>query len=271
MSRLRFRAMRATSCSPAIAATLFTPKKSAFAPSFRREFVAPSSACSAGSIRSSTGRRAPCARVTHSRELSLDSATGYFWNLSVTDDETRQPLFSPRLRNALQGYHASDVVRRYWADAPDKDPVAIAQYVDLKTWLPGDILTKVDRTAMACSLEVRVPMLDHRFVEWALRSAARDEDRQWSEQIRPQAGLRATGSATKFSTGPNRDFRFRSHPGFAVRWAKASDAKSLASPGLIAGAAISMERRSRNSPNSTEADCTIIAACCGCSGCSTAS
>ena len=46
--------------------------------------------------------------------------------------------------------------------------MAIAQYVDLKTWLVGDILTKVDRTAMACGLEVRVPMLDPTFVEWTL-------------------------------------------------------------------------------------------------------
>ena len=46
--------------------------------------------------------------------------------------------------------------------------MSIAQYIDLKTWLVGDILTKVDRTAMACSLEVRVPMLDPDFVEWTM-------------------------------------------------------------------------------------------------------
>jgi asparagine synthase (glutamine-hydrolysing) len=77
-------------------------------------------------------------------------------------------LFSSGLRRAINGYRASDVIARHMSNAPGDDPVAIAQYVDLKTWLVGDILTKVDRTAMACGLEVRVPMLDPTFVEWAL-------------------------------------------------------------------------------------------------------
>jgi asparagine synthase (glutamine-hydrolysing) len=51
------------------------------------------------------------------------------------------------------------------ADAPDD--LSRILYLDTKTYLAGDILTKVDRMSMATSLEVRVPILDHLFVEWA--------------------------------------------------------------------------------------------------------
>jgi asparagine synthase (glutamine-hydrolysing) len=101
-------------------------------------------------------------------ELGCDAAEGYFHNVSIMHDDERSRLYSPSLRRAINGYRASDVIARHMANAPGDDPVAIAQYVDLKTWLVGDILTKVDRTAMACSLEVRVPMLDPSFVEWTL-------------------------------------------------------------------------------------------------------
>lgn len=50
---------------------------------------------------------------------------------------------------------------------PTSDPLSEVQYLDAKTYLPGDILAKVDRMSMANSLEVRAPFLDHPLAEWA--------------------------------------------------------------------------------------------------------
>jgi asparagine synthase (glutamine-hydrolysing) len=75
-------------------------------------------------------------------------------------------LFSDAFRRELGGYRAQDVFDRHAARAETDDPLALIQYLDLKTYLVGDINTKVDRAAMANSLEVREPLMDHPLVEW---------------------------------------------------------------------------------------------------------
>jgi asparagine synthase (glutamine-hydrolysing) len=66
----------------------------------------------------------------------------------------------------LGGYRAVEVFQRHAANAQGYDPLSLVQYLDLKTYLVGDINTKVDRASMANSLEVREPLMDHPLVEW---------------------------------------------------------------------------------------------------------
>lgn len=139
--------------------------------------------------------------------VGRDTVGGFFHSVSVLYDGVRQPIYSDAFRRDLQGYHAREVLDKVMADAPADDHISRVQYADLKTYLAGDILTKVDRASMAHSLEVRVPLLDHKFVEWSARIPS-------SLKLRGREGKYIFKKALEPYLG--NDILYRSKMGFSV-------------------------------------------------------
>jgi asparagine synthase (glutamine-hydrolysing) len=132
-------------------------------------------------------------------EISLDSALGYYGTVCRVAHERRRSLLSPALRAELEGHDPSARFATLMEECDPEDSLLQAQYADLHTYLPGDILTKVDRTSMAVSLEVRPPLLDPDLVawgmalpaEWKLRGGtAKRVLRQAAAELLPPALLR---------------------------------------------------------------------------------
>ena len=109
--------------------------------------------------------------------VAADGDEAYARAVGVTSPELRAQLFSAAARAQLGGYRAEDAWVAAMRAAPAREPLDRAQWADVTRWLPGGMLTKVDRTSMAVGLEAREPLLDHRLVQFAATLPARDRIR----------------------------------------------------------------------------------------------
>jgi asparagine synthase (glutamine-hydrolysing) len=93
------------------------------------------------------------------------------WMLFMTQEDKHQ-LYQPAWADLRNGNEPTALLEDYFKAAYQWNYLSQQQYVDIKTYLVDNILTKVDRMSMAVSLEARVPLLDHRIVEFALNLPA---------------------------------------------------------------------------------------------------
>jgi asparagine synthase (glutamine-hydrolysing) len=154
--------------------------------------------------------------------LARCASEGYRHGVTITSDSARDKLFSAAFERELQGYGATQVFARYLDGREFDDALRMVQYLDFKTYLPGDILTKVDRASMANSLEVRVPFLDYQFVERIARIPSR---------FKLNGGEAKYGLKKALEPYLPREVLYRSKMGFAVPidvWFRGSLAERMA-------------------------------------------
>ncbi|MFT5924295.1 MAG: asparagine synthase (glutamine-hydrolyzing) [Paraglaciecola sp.] len=99
--------------------------------------------------------------------LSQEPAMGFYTTNSQIDDRQWKKLVKQDIKDKLGVYHPSTITIDAYEKSDGPDHLAKILYTDMKTYLPGGILVKVDRMSMANSLEVRAPLLDKDIVEFA--------------------------------------------------------------------------------------------------------
>ena len=128
-----------------------------------RKHLFPGLAKISGAIPGTIGKKAKSLLTS----LSQEPGMGFYITNSMMTDEAWEQLAKPQIKDQLNGYHPSQYTLDMYNKADGPDHLSKILYTDIKTYMTGDILVKVDRMSMAHSLEVRAPILDYQVTEFA--------------------------------------------------------------------------------------------------------
>ncbi len=122
-----------------------------------------------GAIGPGSGEKDPRARVARiGHSLIAEDARVYGDSIQAFEPERRERLLDPSILADLNGWRAEAVLEDAWSGA-GFNGVDRMLAADVETYLPGDLLVKMDIATMAHSVETRSPFLDHHFMEFAAR------------------------------------------------------------------------------------------------------
>ncbi|MDA8325200.1 MAG: asparagine synthase (glutamine-hydrolyzing) [Nitrospiraceae bacterium] len=123
----------------------------------------------ANALVSASGRRGGSGKIKTLTEYGRGSLKDSLGLGGIFGRDFRERMYTPDFRRKLKGHNPVEIYEKHLSDADGADEVDKSLYIDIKTLLPNDFLTKVDVATMMNSIEARSPLLDYELLEFAAR------------------------------------------------------------------------------------------------------